>query len=91
MSVLILTPREYGCRQHGQNLTRAVEDKVGAGRTVVTSLGFRRSSRLPSAASPFVVDIVCPGDDQREGWHTKRFRGSYRVVQDRTERAEDAG
>lgn len=77
---MITTPPRFGCSQHGLDLTTAVEAKISAEPTVVTSLGFQRSTVRSHTSWTFQVDVTCPGGPDGAGPHVKRFRGSYQIA-----------
>lgn len=79
MTKVITTPRRFGCPQHDRDLTAAVKSKIVAEPTVVTSLGFQRSTVRSTRSWSFKVDVNCSGGPDGAGAHVKRFRGSYEI------------
>jgi len=64
-----LSPEQYGCAEHGTDLTREVRARL-TGKVPIAYYRFQNRSNAPP--EPFKVIVSCPGQGKE---HRLRFSG----------------
>ena len=69
-----LTPSRYLCREHDEDLTDAVLERVDNDPGVVSNLGHRPGDQGVTTVGSFTVDVSCAAGDSP---HQLRFMGTF--------------